>query len=89
MLPKFRGASPSTSVAVRFPSLVEELRRSKEQGEKRSASTLRGNCIDVLLSFEINRSLVFPYECLYFMHECSDLIYFIIDQVRSKLDLGF
>jgi hypothetical protein len=24
MLPKFIGASPSTSVAVRFPSLVEE-----------------------------------------------------------------
>jgi hypothetical protein len=43
----------STSVAVRFPSLVEELRRSKEKGERRSASTLRGNCIDVLLSFEL------------------------------------
>jgi hypothetical protein len=31
MLLKFRGASPSTSVAVRLPSLVEELRRSKGQ----------------------------------------------------------
>jgi hypothetical protein len=48
MLPKFIGASPSTSVAVKLPSLVEELRRSKEQGEKRNASTLRGNCIDVI-----------------------------------------
>jgi hypothetical protein len=53
MLPKFRGASPSTSVAVRFPSLVEELRRSKEQGEKRNASTLRGNCIDVFPLFKL------------------------------------
>jgi hypothetical protein len=42
MLPKLRGASPSKSVAVRLPSLVEELRRSKEQGVKRSASALRG-----------------------------------------------
>jgi hypothetical protein len=29
----------STSVAVRFPSLVEKLRRSKEKGERRNAST--------------------------------------------------
>jgi hypothetical protein len=40
MMPKFRGNSPSTSVVVRFPSLVEELRRKKEQGAKRSAYTL-------------------------------------------------
>jgi hypothetical protein len=53
MLPKSRGASPSTSVTVRFPNLVEEWRRSKEKGEKRSASTLRGNCIDVLMSFKL------------------------------------
>jgi hypothetical protein len=32
MMPKFRGASPSTLVAMRFPILVEEIRRSKEKG---------------------------------------------------------
>jgi len=31
MFPKFRGVSPSTLVAVRFPSLVEEMRRRKEE----------------------------------------------------------
>jgi hypothetical protein len=60
MLPKFRGASPYTLVAFKLPSLVEELRRSKEQGAKRSASTSRGNCIDVLLSFELIYHWFFP-----------------------------
>jgi hypothetical protein len=40
MLLKFKGASPSTLVAVRFSSLIEEM-RSKEKGEKRNASTLK------------------------------------------------
>jgi hypothetical protein len=39
--PKFRGASPSTLVAVRFPSLVEELRRSKEKGKEECIYTKR------------------------------------------------
>jgi hypothetical protein len=39
MLPKFRGASPSISNAVKLPRLVEELRRSKEYEARRSAST--------------------------------------------------
>jgi len=39
MLQKFRGSSPSTSIAVGLHSLVEELRMRKEQGEKRNAST--------------------------------------------------
>jgi hypothetical protein len=38
MLPKFRGASPSTSITVRLPSLVEKLRRSKEKEARKSAS---------------------------------------------------
>jgi len=37
MLPKFRGYSPSTSVAVKFLSLVEETRR-EEHGENMNAS---------------------------------------------------
>jgi len=37
---KFRGATPSTSVEVKFPSFI--VRRRNEQGEKMSASTLRG-----------------------------------------------
>jgi zinc transporter ZupT len=42
MLPKFRGASRSTLVVVMFPSLVEEMRRSKEKRENENASTSIG-----------------------------------------------
>jgi len=52
-LSKFIGASPFTLVAVMFPILVEEVRRSKEQGVKRSAYTIRGNYIDVLMLFKL------------------------------------
>jgi hypothetical protein len=48
MLPKFIESYPCTSVAVGFPILVEELRRSKEQGENMSSYTLRGKCFDVI-----------------------------------------
>jgi hypothetical protein len=51
MLPKFRGASLSTSVVFRFPNLVEEPRRRKDQGENGNASTPRGNSIDVIPLF--------------------------------------
>jgi len=32
MLRKFKGSSSSTSIAIRLPSLVEEMRRGKEKG---------------------------------------------------------
>jgi hypothetical protein len=39
MLSKYIGTSPSTSVVVKLPRLVKELKRSKEKGEKGIAST--------------------------------------------------
>jgi hypothetical protein len=53
MLPKFKGASLSTLVAVRFPILVEELMWSKEKGVNGNESRLRGNCIDVIPFFRL------------------------------------
>jgi len=53
MLPKFKGASSYTSVAVKPPSLVEELMRSKEKGARRNASTPRANCFNVFISFQL------------------------------------
>jgi len=73
----------SSSVLVRFPSLVEKLRR-KDQGERRNASTLRYICI-FFSHVLINRSLIFSHEYnLYLIHKCSYLIYSIIDQDISK-----
>jgi hypothetical protein len=57
----------------------------------------KGGCILIKLRYELIcilynlliDHLVFPHECLYFMHKYSDLVYIVIDQVRSKLDLEF
>jgi hypothetical protein len=77
MLPKFRGTSPSTSVAFRLNSSVKELRRSKEKWEKRNASTLRGNCIDVIPLFKLRDHWFSP------MNVCFHAWMFIFDLFLS------
>jgi hypothetical protein len=82
---------PSSQPKFSEPSLTKEL-----QGEARRKEA-KGGCIFIKLRYELTcilyvsliDHLVFPHECLSFMHKYSYLVYIVIDQVRSKLDLGF
>jgi hypothetical protein len=53
MLSKYRGVSPSTIAIVRFPSLIEKLRRRKEKGAKEDVSTLKVSRLMYSSHFEI------------------------------------
>jgi hypothetical protein len=50
---KYIGVSPSTIATIRFPSLIEEVRRSKEKGAKEDASKLKVSWLMYSSHFEI------------------------------------